>query len=200
MQTKKRGDFTMPEKGIVIEFINEGSEAERVGLNIGDILLKYDDLFLNGDFSYLKSLCETNAKRANVDLVIIRENIQKTIIVQGGDLGINEPGKKAKTSAQSVMTSHSTNSNVEINTDYKFRTLLGYAKFVAAFGWGIAIIGVVLILIGFNNIESTGFFAIFGGIITLAMGIGLVANGQLISCFVSIERNTRKTNELLTKK
>jgi hypothetical protein len=81
---------------------------------------------------------------------------------------------------------------------YHEQTFIGYGKIVSVLGWGSIFIGVFL-LIGFlfNNGDIN-----YGGVLPLLWllsGIGMVVSGQLVLCFVSIERNTRKTLEFLKK-
>ena len=97
---------------------------------------------------------------------------------------------------------------IEENTnkiDYEFKTLSGYGKFISGFGWIMAFLGIIASLLwptrAFVGVEDPADFGIIlGGVIALVIGIGLVVNGQLISCFVSIEKNTRQTYKLLQQK
>lgn len=80
---------------------------------------------------------------------------------------------------------------------YQFKTLLGYGKFISGLGWIVIIIGIIAIIGGFASGSEVGVGVAVGSLIFIILGIGMVASGQLISCFVSIERNTRATYELL---
>lgn len=89
---------------------------------------------------------------------------------------------------------------VENDVDsYHFKALLGYGKFISGLGWVTVILGVIGIFAGLGSgkagivVASAAFFGVLAG-------IGLVASGQLISCFVAIEKNTRTTYELLKQK
>jgi predicted phage tail protein len=76
----------------------------------------------------------------------------------------------------------------------KFKTLKLYGTVFSGLGWIIAISAAVAV-----------FIALVEGVIVVAasalpfvpLGISMVLGGQLISCFVSIEENTRRTFELL---
>ena len=81
--------------------------------------------------------------------------------------------------------------------NYKFKTLLDYGKFISGLGWVVIIIGIIAIIVGFANGSEVGVGIAIGSIIFIILGIVMVASGQLISCFVSIEKNTRATYELL---
>jgi hypothetical protein len=83
---------------------------------------------------------------------------------------------------------------------YEFKTLLGYGKFISGVGWIVIILGVIGILAGISTGDDKGWFITGGALLTGLTGLGLVVFGQLISCFVSIERNTRVTKEILQQK
>lgn len=94
----------------------------------------------------------------------------------------------------------STTSTIPTSTSYQFKTLLGYGKFISVIGWIVIIIGIIAIIGGFASGSEVGVGVAGGSLIFIILGIGMVASGQLISCFVSIERNTRATYELLKQK
>ena len=80
---------------------------------------------------------------------------------------------------------------------YQFKTLLGYGKFISGLGWFIVFLGIIAIIAGIASRQTTGFAAAIGGVITALMGISFIVSGQVVSCFVSIEKNTRETYEIL---
>ncbi len=83
----------------------------------------------------------------------------------------------------------------------RFKTLLSLGKTISIIGWVIVgFAGLTLFLslascTSGNKFEGTIGFII--GILTAGFGYLVVANGQLISCFVGIEDNTHKTVESL---
>ncbi len=81
----------------------------------------------------------------------------------------------------------------------KFATLLGYGKFMSGAGWVLIIIAALIFLarVASSDNEITIMFAIMGSFVSALTGFLLVVSGQAISCFVSIEKNTRLTSELL---
>ena len=79
----------------------------------------------------------------------------------------------------------------------KFKTLLGYGKFLSGFGWIISIFSLIMIIVGFTSGEAIGIPIALMSILLLISSILIVVIGQLISCFVAIEKNTRNTYELL---
>ena len=85
-------------------------------------------------------------------------------------------------------------------TGNHFKTLLGYRKLISVLGWIWIILcigGVVIgLLAGLSGVHE-GWLIMGGSFFSVLFGIGMVASGQLISCFVAIEKNTRATNELL---
>lgn len=83
----------------------------------------------------------------------------------------------------------------------RFKTLLGIGKFIASYGWLIVIGGIVALILGVAKLdEPIGIPSLIWGISAIGLGIFSVAFGQSIECFVSIEKNTRETTELLKAK
>ena len=88
----------------------------------------------------------------------------------------------------------------ELKEIYHFKTLLGYGKFISGVGWFIILIGIISIIAGLASGDESGFAIAGGALFFIISGIGMVISGQVISCFVSIEKNTRATYELLKEK
>jgi hypothetical protein len=80
----------------------------------------------------------------------------------------------------------------------RFKTLLAFGKFFSAIGWVVAVIGGIILVPGLNQLArgsqfGDGMSAMVGllaGLLVAVFGLMLVASGQGISCFVSIEENT----------
>lgn len=87
-----------------------------------------------------------------------------------------------------------------ISSSYQFKTLLGYGKFISGFGWFVVLIGIISIIGGLASGNEAGFGIAGGALVLIILGISMVISGQVISCFVSIEKNTRATYELLKEK
>ncbi len=88
----------------------------------------------------------------------------------------------------------------ELKEIYHFKTLLGYGKLISGVGWVIVIIGILSIIGGLASLDEFGIAIVGGALFLIISGIGMVISGQVISCFVSIEKNTRATYELLKEK
>ncbi|MBI3697301.1 MAG: hypothetical protein HY238_21000 [Acidobacteria bacterium] len=88
---------------------------------------------------------------------------------------------------------------------YRFRTLLGHGKLISGFGWAAVAFGALLGLpglftfLGDRSDRAVGGLLMIGGTILGVYGLGMVIAGQMISCFVSIERNTRVTFEVISQ-
>jgi len=102
----------------------------------------------------------------------------------------------AKTGQRVEVNSRYTNSNSR-SSNTRFNTLLSLGQFVSIFGWIAVVASVVFIIIGIDSIKTLGAIAIVSGAISLISSILVVALGQLISCFVSIEHNTYETSNYL---
>ena len=98
-----------------------------------------------------------------------------------------------------------TGERVEVDSTYnsskpsnsRFNTLLSFGQFISIFGWITVVASVIFIIVGIVSIKTLGIVAIISGAMSLILSILVVALGQLISCFVSIEHNTYETNNLL---
>jgi hypothetical protein len=85
----------------------------------------------------------------------------------------------------------------ETNASPGFRTLLGYGQLMAGCGWFLVILAALVVVIALAG-GGIGLFAGIASSVALVIaGISFVVSGQIISCFVSIERNTRESSALL---
>jgi len=86
-----------------------------------------------------------------------------------------------------------------IEGTYKFKTLLGYGKFISGFGWLMILLGIGGVLMPLLGLVFTGGTTILllGCFALIAFGLPFIISGQLISCFVEIEKNTRLTYQFL---
>jgi hypothetical protein len=76
-----------------------------------------------------------------------------------------------------------------------YNTLLFYGKLISAVGWFILVVGIIVIIgVLIDYIE---FLGALGGLLLIGIGLGMVVSGQVVTCFVAIEKNTRATYEAL---
>jgi len=80
-----------------------------------------------------------------------------------------------------------------------FNTLLTFGSVISSAGWIIVAIAVIGIFVSFTLMGSLRYVGILIAVLTAASGMVIVSYGQLISCFVSIERNTHATFRALQK-
>ena len=73
-----------------------------------------------------------------------------------------------------------------------------YGKTISSIGWVLEAFAAILIIISFTQ-GKVGILQFAGAILIAAMGIVIVSWGQLLSCFVSIERNTKATYKTVEK-
>lgn len=97
---------------------------------------------------------------------------------------------------------------MEYNTDFnsRFKTLLAFGKTLSTVGQIIIGVGGLVAFIGFVSFvwgdaisKPFGLIAWATGLLMVGLGYLIVANGQIISCFVSMEDNTHKTVELMNE-
>jgi len=125
-----------------------------------------------------------------------KESVSCSNCERNRDFTLKYLSKPTQQESESKLTNKK-NSNVEA---YQFKTLLGYGKFISGFGWFVVIIGIITIIGGLVSGNEAGFGIAGGALVLIILGISMVISGQVISCFVSIEKNTRATYELLKEK
>ncbi len=108
--------------------------------------------------------------------------------------------KETTTKTTTTTTDNSQSSFKQFEVKSHFKTLLAYGNFTSGFGWVIIFLGIIGIIGGLASGKDIGFGIAVGGIFIILSGLSMIILGQLISCFVSIERNTRVTYELLQAK
>jgi len=167
---------------IEVTEVMPGSEAERVGIRVGDHIEAYDSLDIGSNAGLFVSNVSSTEGRENVLITVTRLG---TIKVKGGKLGLKVSGLE-----QTPSDSSGVSAGVPVHNE--FMTLASYGRFMAGFGWFIVMLGGFAALIGLG-VRGIGIIGLFGGVFVAIMGVGFVVNGQLVSCFVSIEKNTRKT-------
>lgn len=97
---------------------------------------------------------------------------------------------------QLIMGENQKNANTTGRVVIKFKTLLAYGKTISVLGWLMVVIGIIL---AFAVFIEQNIWLVPSAIIVVIMGIAIVAYGQLISCFIAIENNTRATYEMMHK-
>jgi len=146
------------------------------------------------------SVCGQEKKYPNIvefrGKAVCKDCVKEIKEKEAAGKGVNE---NAVTQQQSTGPEQST---FPTTIDTRFKTLLGYGKFLSSVGWFIIIIGIIAIFGGIVSGaegDEIGFGIAMGAVVVIILGIGMVASGQLISCFVAIEKNTRSTYELIQK-
>ena len=88
----------------------------------------------------------------------------------------------------------------------RFKTLLALGttlstvgQIIIGVGGLVAFIGLVSLVGGDSISKPFGLIALTSGLLMVGLGYLIVANGQIISCFVSMEDNTHKTVETLNE-
>lgn len=83
-----------------------------------------------------------------------------------------------------------------------FAALSAYASIVAAVGWVVVALGTLALFFAFGAVAKVGGMAAItlgmDALLTGVLGLGMVASGQMMRCFVAIEYNTRATWDLLS--
>ncbi len=83
------------------------------------------------------------------------------------------------------------------SANYGYTTLLSMGKTISALGWVWAAISIIagIVLTG----SSGKIIALLGGLAGAIPGVVIVASGQLISCFVSMERGIQEIKNKIVK-
>lgn len=78
-----------------------------------------------------------------------------------------------------------------------FNTLSSVGKFISIVGWVFVIASIFSLILILAEFEKYGILYLIVGIMGSINGVLVIAAGEAISCFVSIEKNTRETNNIL---
>lgn len=115
---------------------------------------------------------------------------------------VSDPSLDLLTPKQDAADTQQSPTGAALDVGYHFRTLLGYGRFTSTVGWIAVALGLLVVFIGLvlPNNGAARFFPIIAGLVLIGFGFPLIIFGQVISCFVSIERNTRATYEVLCEK
>jgi hypothetical protein len=176
------------EKWLEVTDVSANSEAERIGIKKGDRLELYDGVNVGSNVHRFADMLTKTIGRNDVPIIIRRGGEKISLTATGGGLGIklialdrfSAPGRKG----------------IEEEGAGDFMTLSAYGKFLSGFGWFTAILGIFAVLIGLFT-RGLGIVGVMGGGFAIILGLGLVLNGQVVSCFVAIERNTKASAALL---
>ena len=88
--------------------------------------------------------------------------------------------------------------NVPIDKSRDYSTLMFVGKINSVLGWVVVIGGIIAVFVGFAAPSDLGILTIsFPGLFAAIIGLLIVASGQIISCMVSTERNSKDTSEIL---
>ena len=176
------------EERLRIESIASGSEAERIGLRAGDEILMYNNKNVHADPSLFSKLLSEISDQDEIEIKVERDGQPHTFTVKGGKLGVR------------------VSNNSKIDYVNNFKALSGYGSLISGTGWVIVIFSILAFIIGLISIvngtelELGGYTLMFSGVIFGISGLLLVVAGQIVSCFISIERNTRSVFKLLKEK
>jgi hypothetical protein len=88
---------------------------------------------------------------------------------------------------------------IDVAASRDFGTLMFVGKINSFLGWIVVVGGVMGVFVGF----AQGGFAILAialpGLFAAIIGLLIAASGQMISCLVSTERNSKDTTEILSQ-
>lgn len=89
----------------------------------------------------------------------------------------------------------------EFKEEHQFKTLLRLGEFISALGLILVVAAIIAIIAGLiaglAGGEEGGYAIAGSSVLGIVSGIIMVVLGQLVSCFVAIEKNTRTTYELI---
>jgi serine protease Do len=79
-KTARQYGYTESDKGLFVAKIFEGTPAAKAGMKLGDIILKVGGVDTNS-IADLRSVLDSKALGSRVDVIIIRETVQRTVSV-----------------------------------------------------------------------------------------------------------------------
>jgi serine protease Do len=82
-------------KGVLVAQVNRGSAAEKAGIKIGDVILRYDGKE-TVDVRHLRNVVAATAPGAKVDIVVLRDDKERTLKAQIGELTAESTGEEGR--------------------------------------------------------------------------------------------------------
>ena len=91
-------------KGALVAQVNKDSPAEKAGIKIGDVIVKFDGKTIE-DTSYLRNLVASTAPGTKADVAVLRDGKEKTIRVTVGTLTTGKGGADEEENAETEAAS-----------------------------------------------------------------------------------------------
>lgn len=160
------------------------------------------------DGNFICQDCHTKAKQQQQAAAASKgESAEQN---SGGKSG-GAPTQRAEMTDAKADGAHGHRPDLNRPSERRFNTLLSIGKLISGIGWvfvGLgalaAVIGIIAAISQAGNSFGGGERAVLslaaglgGGLLNAIIGILIVAQGQVLSCFVAIERNTRSTYEMM---
>lgn len=82
----KGEEYTTLDNGVLVESVQDGSQAQRIGLLPGDIILKYGGMRMRNNQELVDAVKEHSQDQARI--VYVRRGIHKVVNAERGELGI----------------------------------------------------------------------------------------------------------------
>jgi len=179
-------------KMLKVNEVISGSQAEHIGIQIGDILVSYNKTPVSTNTELANAIYNAkNNKMSNVQIGISRDGSEMTMLATTDPLGLtcNE-----ETSSE---TAKSSKGKVHYKTDYGVAR--GICSLVAVFGWVLVIGGFIVAFVSLGGGSSR-----YGGgfsLITMLPGLGTVVSGFIMIMGSQVTRatvdNADHTREIL---
>lgn len=158
-----------------------GSEAQRAGIVLNDIIKEYDGVELNGEYDKFVSLVAASEAKQIVPFTIIRHNKPIELIAKGGNLGV-EVKVVDWANQDSGITAALRNSELQLavgkESSSEQTTRHNSVKFLARFA---NLIGWIFVI----------------SIIGIPIGVSLLLFGHMALAAIETEHNTRVSADYL---
>jgi len=169
-----------------VGFVDDGSQAEVLGIRVGDILLSYDGTLLSSSLGLENAVYHAKeAGKETVTIVVLRNGSEVVMEGTPGKLGLNVEEAVAHTPIAG-----SASSNGALVSDYGMAK--GVAGFVGFVGWALVLIGAIAAVMALQQATQSNrvgsgaavVVALIPGLISAGLGFLLVMAAQVTRAVV----------------
>lgn len=169
--------------------------------------ISLSDAYRDDDGNFVCQDCHTKAQQTRAATASAEKRAEQD---SSGGAG-SPPTHGGETSHVNPDGDHGHTLDSSQASESRFNTLLSIGKLISGLGWVLVGLGALTAIIGIViaiSVASKSFggeeqaaislaAGLGGGLFQAIIGILIVAQGQVLSCFVAIEHNTRSTYEMM---
>lgn len=161
-------------KALKITTITPGKRADKTGLRVGDIIVRYNGTPVNGDINAMAALAVEQENNQNIPLEVLTRDGLKTVLVEGGSLSI-------MVESVDISDGIPASSGSSLTTSFPFISVLMVVYYV---------LSVILFVTGLVTLFSKEAF-LLGGLPLIGLSLAAVTTGELFRLLLTIYRKLK---------